>query len=197
VAEHEPASEASATPLREAERELVRRCVAGEPDAQRALLQRYGALVWPVCARALGATEAEDVFQETFWRVFRALPRFRGESRLSTWLYSIALRAITDHRRSPARRDQPSGLPSDPEFPEPPRSSASPERDVILSERRERVRQALDALDEPTRTVMQAYYLREMPVAAIATAMAMPEGTVKTHLHRGRQRLRDALGDLW
>lgn len=186
---------------RQSEMELVRSCVVGDVAAQHQLVHRYTGLVWSLCRRAgLPEPEADDVCQETFWRIFQALPRFRGESRLSTWICTLALRRIVDHRRSPARRDLPAGAPGDPGFPKPrdrdPRSSSSPETDAVLSQRRQRVRAALDGLPEPARSVLVAYYLGEMPVTDIARALEMPLGTVKTHLHRGRAALRAPLRDL-
>lgn len=180
------------------ERELVRRCVRGESDAQRELVQRYTGLVWSLCRRAgLPDGEADDVCQEVFWRAFVALPQYRGESRLSTWLCTVALRRIVDYRRSPSRRHVPSGVPSDAGFPEPERPAEhSPEHEAALSERRERVRQAISGMPEPARTVLVAYYLGEVPVTEIARTLRMPEGTVKTHLHRGRRALREQLRDL-
>jgi RNA polymerase sigma-70 factor (ECF subfamily) len=180
------------------ERELVRRCLAGDGAAQRDFVQRYSSLVWSLCRRAgLPDCEADDVCQEVFWKAFAALPQYRGESRLSTWLCTLALRRIVDYRRSPARRNVPSGAPSDPGFPEPTESPRlSPEREVLETERRQQVHRALEGMDEPVRSVLVAYYLGEVPVAEIARTLRLPEGTVKTHLHRGRQTLRGKLKDL-
>jgi RNA polymerase sigma-70 factor, ECF subfamily len=180
------------------ERELVRRCLAGEGAAQRDFVQRYTGLVWSLCRRAgLPDGEADDVCQEVFWKAFAALPKYRGESRLSTWLCTLALRRIVDYRRSPARRHVPSGVPSDPGFPEPVESPRpSPEREAVEAQRQERVHAALDGMGEPARSVLVAYYLGEMPVIEIARSLRIPEGTVKTHLHRGRQALRGRLRDL-
>jgi RNA polymerase sigma-70 factor (ECF subfamily) len=180
------------------ERELARSCAAGDVAAQHELVRRFSALVWSLCLRAgLPDAEAQDVSQEVFWRVFQALPGFRGESRLSTWISTVALRRIVDHRRSRARRDVAVGAPSDPGFPLPAQpASSSPENDANLSQRRQRVHAALDHLAEPARSVLVAYYLGEMPVMVIARILRMPEGTVKTHLHRGRQTLRNHLRDL-
>jgi RNA polymerase sigma-70 factor, ECF subfamily len=180
------------------ERGLVRLCLAGDGAAQRELVRRYTPLVWSVCSRAgLAAAEAEDVTQEVFWSAFLALRRFRGESRLSTWFYTLALRRMADYRRAPARRDVPAGIPSSPEFPEPRQAQpASPEDQAVEAQRRERVRAALDDLAEPAHSVLLAYYLGEMAVAEIARTLRIPEGTVKTHLHRGRRLLRERLRDL-
>ncbi len=178
---------------------LVRLCLAGDGPAQRDFVRRYTSLVFSLCLRAgLPHEEAEDVCQEVFWKAFEALPRYRGESRLATWLYTVAQRRIVDYRRSPARRHVPRGMPSDPGFPEPASGGGapSPEDEAARSQQRRRVEQALQGLAEPMRSVLVAYYLGEVPVTEIGRSLGLPEGTVKTHLHRGRQALRETLRDL-
>jgi RNA polymerase sigma factor (sigma-70 family) len=177
------------------ERELVRRCLRGEAAAQRELVQRYTGLVFSLCRRAgLPDGEADDVCQEVFWRAFLALPQYRGESRLSTWLCTVALRRIVDYRRAPARRHVASDL-QDHDFAHLP-SPVTPEGHAVDAERQRRVRAAVESMPEPARSVLVAYYLGEMPVATIARTLKLPEGTVKTHLHRGRRALREQLRDL-
>jgi RNA polymerase sigma-70 factor (ECF subfamily) len=179
------------------ERELVRRCVGGDSLAQHELVRRYSALVWSVCRRGgLSEGDAEDVSQEVFWNAFAALERYRGESRLSTWLYTLARRRVVDFHRSPARRNVPSGAPGDADFPPVEGHAPSPEREAQESEQKRRVRRAIDELAEPARSILVAYYLGEMPVLDIARQTGLPEGTVKTHLHRSRQWLRERLKDL-
>lgn len=177
------------------ERELVRRCLSGEAAAQRELVQRYTGLVFSLCRRAgLPDGEADDVCQEVFWRAFLALPQYRGESRLSTWLCTVALRRIVDYRRSPARRHVASDL-QERDFAGQ-ASPVTPEGQAVDTERRQRVRAAIESMPEPARSVLVSYYLGEMPVATIARTLKLPEGTVKTHLHRGRRALREQLRDL-
>ncbi len=180
------------------ELELVRRCLIGDGAAQRELVRRYTPLVWSVCSRSgLACPEAEDVTQEVFWSAFLALARYRGECRLSTFFYTLALRRMADYHRSPARRQLPSGMPSSPEFPPlAAAGGASPEMEAVRGQRRDRVRAALEALAEPARSVLTAYYVGELPVAEIARTLDIPEGTVKSHLHRGRRALREKLRDL-
>jgi RNA polymerase sigma factor (sigma-70 family) len=181
-----------------AEGALVRRCLAGDGHAQQQLVERYASLVWSLCLRAgLPHGEAEDVCQEVFVGAFAALPAYRGECRLSTWLYTVAQRRIVDYRRSPARRHLPSGTPGDPEFPRVvDRTVTTPESEVDSAERSRRVRAAVEAMPEPGRSILTAYYLGEVPVLEIARSLGLPEGTVKTHLHRGRHALRERLRDL-
>jgi RNA polymerase sigma-70 factor (ECF subfamily) len=179
------------------ERELVRRCLLGDSVAQHELVRCYSALVWSVCRRSgLSEGDAEDVSQEVFWNAFAALDRYRAETRHSTWLNTQARRRVVDFHRSPARRNLPAGAPGDPGFPPQDGHVASAEREAQDTEERRRVRRAIEELAEPARSILVAYYLGETPVLEIARQTGLPEGTVKTHLHRSRQWLRERLKDL-
>src|SRR5678816_3269975 len=85
----------------DAERELLRRCTAGERAAQTLLFRQEVRRVHGLLYRVLGSSSAlEDVIQETFIRVFRSLAQFRGDSQLSTWIGGIALNVAYGHLRS-------------------------------------------------------------------------------------------------
>jgi RNA polymerase sigma-70 factor (ECF subfamily) len=72
-------------------------------------------------------------------------------------------------------------------------SGQGPDEQVVRIEERQQLRRAVSRLPEPERVVVLAYYLGDMSVAEISRALDMPEGTVKTRLHRGRQALRKEL----
>jgi RNA polymerase sigma-70 factor (ECF subfamily) len=176
--------------------QLARRCARGDSDAQRGFVDRFGAVVYSVCARSgLSGPDREDVAQQVMLDAFRALPRYRGTSRLSTWIYSLALRRVADYFRSPQRRDVPSGWPGDEAFPQSPRASGvpGPDEQAVRRDEARRVTRAVARIAEPERAVLLAYYLGEMPVAEISRELGIPQGTVKTRLHRGRQALRKEL----
>jgi RNA polymerase sigma-70 factor (ECF subfamily) len=176
--------------------ELARRCGNGDADAQRAFVDRYGVLVHSLCARSgIVGPDQEDVAQQVLLDAFRALPRYRGMSRLSTWIYSLALRRVADHFRSPQRRDVPSGWPGDDSFPSPQSTPVlAPDEQAVRRDEDQRVKRALARVAEPERAVLLGYYLGEMSVSEISRTLEIPEGTVKTRLHRGRQMLRKELG---
>jgi RNA polymerase sigma-70 factor, ECF subfamily len=176
--------------------ELARRCGRGDEDAQRSFVDRFGSLVYSICGRSgVEGPERDDVAQQILVDAFRAMPFYQGTSRLSTWIYSLSLRRVADHFRSPQRRDVASGWPGDDTFPpSPPTSSAqAPDEQAARAEEREELRRAISRLPAPERAVVLAYYLGEMSVAEISRALDMPTGTVKTRLHRGRQALRKEL----
>ncbi len=177
--------------------ELARRCDSGDTDAHRVFVDRFGPLVYSLCARGgISGPDREDVAQQIMLDAFRALPRYRGTSRLSTWVYTLALRRVADHFRSPQRRDLPAGAPGDETFPPSPSTSRAPAPDELAGRREEeqRVRRAIARVAESERAVLLAYYLGEMSVTEISRSLGIPEGTVKTRLHRGRQVLRTELG---
>jgi RNA polymerase sigma-70 factor (ECF subfamily) len=178
--------------------DLAQRCQRGDVDAQRTFVHRLGALVYSVCRRSrLVAADCDDVSQQIMLDAFRALPAYRGTSRLSTWVYSLALRRVADHVRSPQRRELPLGSPGDETFPvsESTTDVLAPDEQAAKQEENRRVTRAVARLPEPERGVILAYYLGEMSVREIARILAIPEGTVKTRLHRGRRLLRKELGE--
>ena len=98
-------------PTPEVEAELVAACLTGDVAAQRALFRREYPRVNATIYRILGPTrEVDDLVQETFIAAFRGLAKFRGESRLSTWIDRIAVRVAFDHVRTRSRVPVPLGL---------------------------------------------------------------------------------------
>src|SRR5919112_5759730 len=86
------------------ERALIERCRAGDDIAFSELVDRYKNLVYAIVARMVtDPTQADDLAQEVFLKVYRGLPYFRGEARLSTWIYRIVLNVCTQARRRPSR----------------------------------------------------------------------------------------------
>ena len=95
-------------PALEDDAELVAACVAGDAHAQRLLFRREFARVNATIYRIVGsARDTDDLVQETFIAVFRGLPRFRGESKLSTWIDRIAVRVTFHHIRGRGQKNVP------------------------------------------------------------------------------------------
>ena len=130
---------------------------------------------------------AEDVAQEVFVSLWRALPRYDGRARLSTWIYAItrnaAVSALRGRRRSVSLSDPAV-------FEEADATAAAPAPDPAD----EALRRQVEALPDKQRQAVTLYYLEERPVAEVAEMMGLPENTVKTHLHRARASLAEALG---
>lgn len=172
------------------EAELVERVIAGRRGAVADLIERYGNLVRRIAHRMVDdPRDREEVLQDTLVQAVRALPRFRGESRLSTWIGRIAYRECLQHlrrRRAPLDREDP--------LVEVDRlhSSASPPTDQFERQELEtRVNRLVERLPPAQRVAVTLFYLEEMSVAEAARVMAVPENTVKSHLRRARIRLRE------
>ena len=134
---------------------------------------------------------AEDVTQEVFIKVWRALPGFDGRASMSTWMYTIARNASLSALR--ARRPQ-SSL-SDPEVMEAAEAiNPVPPADIIAD--RAAIRQLVDQLPTKQRQVVMLFYMEGQSHEEVAAMLAMPVGTVKTLLHRARARLSAATGKM-
>ena len=124
--------------------------------------------------------DAEDLAQEAFVRLWRALPLYDGRAAFSTWLYVIARNACLNEVRR--RGTHPTtGLEPDLE----PAVVPAP----APVERRLDCETLVDALPEPQRRIVRLFYLEERSYAQVATMLDMPINTVRSHLHRARRRL--------
>ena len=133
---------------------------------------------------------AEDVTQDVFIKVWRALPGFDGRASLSTWIYTIARNASLSALR--ARRPQYSL--SDPEVMDAVDAIDTAASADALVERAALLR-LVDQLPTKQRQVIMLFYMEEQSHEEVATMLAMPVGTVKTLLHRARARLSAAAGN--
>jgi RNA polymerase sigma-70 factor, ECF subfamily len=134
---------------------------------------------------------AEDVTQDVFIKIWRALPEFDGRASMSTWIYTIARNASLSALR--ARRPQ-SSL-SDPEVMDAVDAIDTAASAESMVERTALLR-LVDQLPAKQRQVIMLFYMKEQSHEEVATMLAMPVGTVKTLLHRARARLSAAAGEL-
>jgi RNA polymerase sigma-70 factor (ECF subfamily) len=150
-------------------------------------LERARRLAW----RLVGEDEAaaEDVAQDAFFRAYRALDRFRGESSLETWFYRILLREAQNYRRWRSLRELWGGI-SSPEGPDP---APAPVGDPLL---RHRISAALEGLSRRQREAFVLVHEEGFTMREAAELLDRSEGTVKTHVRRALERLRSELGDL-
>ncbi len=167
----------------------------GAPTEFDAIHRSYRPKIVRYLARFVGEHEAEDLAQEVFVRVARGLPAFRGESRLSTWIYRIATNAAFDRLRGgTSLRMTGTGGSDDGAGEEEPRPEAGPddtvEQALIRAEMNACIRNIVEDLPANDRAVLALGELGELADREIADALGVSVGTVKIRLHRARARLK-------
>jgi RNA polymerase sigma-70 factor (ECF subfamily) len=177
---------------RREEQDLIERAAAGDRAASEAFIRAHQASLYGYLLRLSGKPEiAEDIVQEAFLRVLTNLGRFDPRFRFSTWLFTIAKRLYINasQRLKPAYdSDTVSGWQGRGEAPE--TGTVDGEVDGNL---RGALQAALMSLPDEQREIVILFHQQDWPIWLIAQHMDMPEGTIKSHLHRGRKKMRRLL----
>ena len=176
--------------------ELVDRWLGGDPRAFETLVRRHERRVFGLVMRMLGnRQEAEDVAQEAFLSLHRHGHRFRREARFSTFVYRVAANAALNRRRSLGRkraREEALSRRQDAGF-DLPTTPRDPEDATAGGEVQAQVQEALLKLSADLRTAIILYDIEGQSYGEIAEALQIPEGTVKSRIHRARNALREHL----
>ena len=176
---------------REIELDILQRARKGDSAAFEEIVRAHEKTVYNLALRTLGNREdAEDAVQETFLKAYMALSGFRGESRLSVWLYRIASNVCTDCLR---RRRETVSLSAEDENGERELEiedlrfdpAAAAEKSAL----RDAVREAMDALPDAPRRVLLLREIGGLSYDEIARTLEIDVGTVKTRIFRGRKKL--------
>lgn len=181
----------------DADEVLVRRFKSGDRAAFSDLVTRYQDRVYSLCLRWMGDPQvAEEVAQDVFIALYRSLDRFRGESRLSTWIFRVTVnhcknRRLYRKRRQVERHEPLEGTRPDDDLParELPHAGPGTDRSVHVSEAGRILQEALDRLDESHRSILVLRDVEDLPYEEIAEILELPKGTVKSRLHRARAEL--------
>jgi RNA polymerase sigma-70 factor (ECF subfamily) len=176
--------------------ELVARWQAGDADSFGLLVKRHERRVFRILYRMLGsADEAADVAQETFLNLHRHGHRFRRESRFSTFVYRVAANAALNRRRSLGRDRNRMRELAERQGVDAPRAD-DPEAEASRARTGRRIQAALLALPERLRLPLVLFDVEGLPYSEISSVVGIPEGTVKSRIHRARAALREELRDL-
>jgi len=169
----------------------VARVLAGEIAAFEGIVRRWqGPLINLAYRFCRDRGRAEEMAQEAFMRAYRGLPKWRGESAFSTWLFALA----TNLYRSELRRIPAGAVPlQDVAEPRDPRAIDGGLEDL---DRDRAVRRAVDTLPAKYREALICFYFREMDVPTAAAGLGIAEGTLKARLFRGRKMLESKLASL-
>ncbi|MFI6880113.1 RNA polymerase sigma factor [Streptomyces sp. NPDC050400] len=169
---------------------VIARVRAGEPEAYAELVRAFTGIALRA-ARALGAgADAEDVVQQSFFKAYRSLGRFKDGSAFKPWLLKIVANETRNTVRSAGRQrsvaDREAAMAeAEPLIPE----SADPVVAALKGERRTELLAALELLSEDHRLVVTYRYLLEMEEVETAQALGWPRGTVKSRLNRALRKL--------
>lgn len=172
---------------------LVQQILAGNRHAFQRLVKDHERLVSHMVGRIVRDKEAhEELCSDVFMKVYAQLSTFRFDSKLSTWIATIAYRLSINHAR------KPSHLVDDPKageayFKQQWSDAPNPEEIMQTHERHALLRAMVNDLPEAYKTVLTLFYLEEMSHAEIMEITGMPEGTVKSYLSRGKLLLKEAL----
>jgi RNA polymerase sigma-70 factor (ECF subfamily) len=180
--------------LEASEAQLIERARQGDTDAFAALVRLHERYVYNLAFRTLNnADEAADMAQEAFVRAWLALPTFRQQARLRTWLYRIVLNLCLN--RLPRLRREIHDLTQDElgDSAEPVSPTRTPAHHAEVSEEHIRVHREIDRLPAQYRLLISLRYQDELSYEEISHLLGVPVGTVKTGLFRAKARLRDAL----
>lgn len=161
---------------------LARRAAGGDADAFAALCHRYRDDVWRYCRALLGDREqAFDAAQDTFLRAVRAIRRFRSDAPVRVWLLVLARRAVADLiRAEQRRRGRDAG-------------NVPPDRPVSAATGVVELRQLVDGLPAEQREAFLLTQVVGLPYEDAAVVAGVAVGTMKSRVHRARQRLATAL----
>jgi len=187
------------------DRKLVRAAQKGDEQAFRELVVKYQRRVYQL---ALGMTkdpdDAMDISQETFVRVHRYLPSFKGDSSFFTWTYRIAMNLCLDHQRRKGRVERVDAEEGDEAEIEaamdPPSAAlAAPQRATLNAELKEKIEEALQGLSENHRSILLLREVEGLSYEELAKVLGIRKGTVMSRLFHARlkmqKKLREYLGE--
>jgi RNA polymerase sigma-70 factor (ECF subfamily) len=159
-----------------------------------AIVDRYERRVYAICYRQLGShSDAQDATQDTFLHLARRAGQFRGDSKLSTFVYRVAVNACRDLQRKQARRPQtPVADVTQAQIHAGMEPDAAPD-DVAARETGMQVEQALAQLDDLSRTLLILCAVEGHSYPEVAEILDMPVGTIKSRVFRARARLAELL----
>jgi len=179
---------------------MVKRAIAGDQAAYKALIKRYKIPVSQIVFKIIGdKREVEDLTQEVFIKAFQHLTDFKFGNQFASWLFKIANNHCLDHIRKKklqiySMRELRFSDEDETEF-EIPDSTYEPDLQMLREQKSKLIRNAIDSLPMKYREVIILRHQEEMSYEEIARKMNLPVNTIKVHLYRAREMLYKYLKD--
>ncbi len=169
---------------------LIEECLQGNQAAWEAIVRQHRRKVFNLAYKFVGKhDEAEDLTQDIFLKIFKALATFDRRANFQTWIISISRNLCIDHYRSVRKERETIAREIDAGTLTPASKDASPLKALEHRDMRELLRKALEHLPLTLRTAVVMRDLQELSYQEIADALGLPEGTVKSRINRGRLEL--------
>lgn len=164
---------------------LVELSLSGDQIAFEYLFNRYGDAIRRLfLQRSTSAEDTEDLIQETFIKVYINLHRYSKDYTFGQWVYTIARNTHIDFER---RRQEDISI--DEKFSSHAASTPSPEESLINLQQRSQIESHIECLPEQYRRLFTMRFMEDYSYDEIAEALQLPMGTVKTQIHRARERM--------
>lgn len=176
----------------------VQATLNGNPAAFETIVRKYTPLMFSLAYRLLSnGEEAEDAVQEILEKSFSNLPRFQISKRFFPWIYTIAVNHLRSMERRRKRRNRLRFVSTEPEriLESVASEQGNPVKQSELREGERLAQQALETLRTEYREVFVLRQVQELSVQEVSEVLRIPEGTVKTYLHRARKAMIDFLAE--
>jgi len=174
------------------EASIINQIIGGDTQAFSVLVDVYKDLVFTLAIRMLkNREEAEEVSQDTFIKIYKALPKFKGESKLSTWIYKVAYNTCLDQIKKNNRRYDEVAIDS---FSENQIKTLDNALDALEEkEQQKTIQECLQQLASKDSFLLTLFYFEELSLEEISKVVNMEANTVKVNIHRARKRLGNIL----
>jgi RNA polymerase sigma-70 factor, ECF subfamily len=173
------------------EHEIIKMAMKGNPEAFRLIVSQNQSLVYSVAYRLLGTAEdAEDVVQEAFIRVWKHLPKYRFEVKLSTWLYRIVVNLCLDMLKSAQRKQQKGNVEVNEDWSI---NNSTADHEVHARELHALIQEAASELTPKQKAVFILRDLEGLLVEEVCSLLSMSAGNVKSNLYYARQQMGEKL----
>ena len=177
---------------------IIESCLLGNTQVFSSLIDNYKSMVYNLAYRmSNNPHEAEDISQEAFMRAYQSLAHFNPSYKFSTWLYQITLNIIRDKYKKKeidyVSLDTPVETDDSEFYHQPADLTNNPEQIFSQRENLQAIQQAIYSLPLKYREVIVLRHLQDLSYIEISNILKLPQGTVKIHLYRARERLRKIL----